>query len=266
MFLAIVLGLIGMIVLHIGIGVQKMGVAAMSGHEKGSAEAKRGFRIWLGGIAITGLGAVCNFVALMFELSASSLAVFSGIGLLALVIFAQFFLEEVVGRAEIGALILILLGTALGGIPVSPGVAAESAMFYLFAVSLTAMAVAFLVTIVGPWTYRELCQGGLSGVLGGLAINVQKELAGPEVNSHSLYFVVLWAGLTLGAFTIVNLAFRKERAVVLVPLGASCSVVTGVLVGFSIQGEGLSYLHWLGMVLTILGVYLMARTAISEFS
>ncbi len=261
--MGIALGLIGMIVLHVGIGVQKMGVAVLAEPPETRSHSRRwGMGVLAGGYLITGVGMLTNFVAMRFGLAASTLALFTGVGLIALVLFARRFLTEDVGVAEAGAIVLILAGTTVGGIPAEPGEPIERSLLVLGVATGVVLLSALLAELAMARGPRELLQGVAAGVAGGLGLNVQKELAGAPFDPSAIAPGALLTVIGVGSALSLNLAFRRHRAVLLVPLGAACSVLTGVTAGVLVQGEGLGVPRAAGVALTLVGVLLVIRAGL----
>lgn len=266
--LSVVLGLASFVVLNVGMGVQKQGVEAFSDLRRN----RRLLLIWLAGTAMTTVAVALQFKAL--ELGRASLiASFGGVGLASLVIYSACVLREPIGREELVGITLIGLGTAVagwfGGNERAAAMSLQALTSYGLLVGLATAAATLWV-----WQSRQELVGLVlavaSGVLGGLAVMVQKVVSTRSADGASglveqatrmagdplLWFFVL---LTTAAFVVMQLSFRRDRAVVTVAAYTCASILVPVLGAPWVFSEDLTAPLVSGLAMLLGGVWVMVQ-------
>lgn len=274
--LGLFLGLLSYVLVNVGMGVQKQGAEVLS-HPKAALRTPRNRRllaVWGVGTAMTTLAVLVQFKAL--ELApASVVASFGGFGLATLVVYSAFVLREPIGRLEMAAIGLIVVGTGVAGY-FGAGEAGRAV------VRLGPLAVYCLAVLVvmgaGTWwalaLRREaagLCLALASGVLGGLAVMLQKAVAArsaagaeglADQASRMAVDPLLWLFVvgTTAAFVVMQLSFQYDRAVVIVPAYTVSSMLAPIMGAPAAFDEAMTPALLVGLSLLIAGVLLLARS------
>lgn len=271
----ILLGILSQVLVNVGMGVQKQGseVLARPSRAFSTSRDRRHLATWLFGTAMTTGAVLIQFKAL--ELApASVVASFAGLGLACLVLYSRAVLHEPLGQVERRALALIILGTALAGY-FGPGPEARAPV-RLGALALYGLSLATLAGLGTGWILaRRKAAGGAalalaSGVLGGLAVMVQKAVSmralvgGPDLSVQAARMAhdpLLWlfVFLTTAAFVVMQLSFRFDRAVVIVPAYTVASMLAPVMGSPAAFGEELTPALVAGLALLVCGVLLLTR-------
>lgn len=274
--LGLFLGLLSYVLVNVGMGVQKQGAEVLS-HPRAALRTPRNRRllaVWSVGTAMTTLAVLVQFKAL--ELApASVVASFGGFGLATLVVYSSLVLREPIGRLEMAAIGLIVVGTGVAGY-FGAG-EADRAVVRLVPLALYCLAV---IAVMGAGTWwslarrREaagLCLALASGVLGGLAVMLQKAVAArsaagaeglADQASRMAGDPLLWLFVvgTTAAFVVMQLAFQYDRAVVIVPAYTVSSMLAPIMGAPAAFDEAMTPALLMGLSLLIAGVVLLARS------
>lgn len=273
--LGIVLGLLTYALLNVGMGVQKQGAEVLS-HLRTALATPRHRKLlalWGTGTAMTTLAVLVQFKAL--ELApASVVASFGGFGLATLVLYSAFVLREPIGRSEFLAIGLIVLGTGIAGY-FGAGEAGRPSV-RLVPLAIYALSLGSVMAAGAWWALaRRPEAAGLSlalasGVLGGLAVMLQKAVAARSATgaagladqaSRMAVDPLLWLFVvaTTAAFVVMQLSFQHDRAVVIVPAYTVSSMLAPIMGAPAAFGEEMTPALLLGLALLVGGVLLLAR-------
>lgn len=274
--LGLLLGLLSYMLVNLGMGVQKQGADVLS-HLKVALKTARNRKllaVWSLGTAMTTLAVLVQFKAL--ELApASVVASFGGFGLATLVVYSAFVLREPIGGHEKAAIALIVLGTGIAGY-FGSGTEGRSVV-RLVPLAIYCLSVC-AVMAAGTWwalsRRREaagLCLALASGVLGGLAVMLQKAVAArsaagaeglADQASRMAVDPLLWLFVvgTTAAFVVMQLSFQYDRAVVIVPAYTVSSMLAPIMGAPAAFDEAMSPALLVGLALLIAGVLLLARS------
>ncbi|MBZ0272627.1 EamA family transporter [bacterium] len=278
-------GLSATVCLSLGRGLQKYGVESIAHPARIFREKGYRFRflVWCAGTAGMVASTFLTFTACAYG-PVTIVAALSGVGLVALAIFAAFVLREKIGRAEIQAIALILAGTLLAGYferwprfksygftpdtaaavwpaPVSSIHLPNLVVFALVAASIS-IALVFWCVRHG---YRGagVILGGVAGIGGGMSVFFQKACMIrctcddifadiPAALRNPFFYLFIATGLA--DFAIVQIALAKAKAVTVVPSYQALYIIIPIAGGVAAYYDQGNAIQLAGIALLIWGV------------
>lgn len=268
-FLAgLALGATGATCMNVGKGIQKMKVDVLKlGRSAFQSPHRRDLMVWALGWAMTSSAGVFYSFALALTDQPSVIAAMTGVGLVALVAFSALVLHEPVGRAELGGVAAVVVGTATvsamhGGANVVGGFEVRELMLWtgsllgvwLFPVTYTLITGRFHGTIFGSLAGTLI---GVAMILGDIAMTTSHGSFWRQFAAPYLYLAII-SGTS--ALVLTQVAFFRSRAVVVVPCSNSFMILIPVLLERAILGVTISTGQAVGIVAIIAGVVLMTAT------
>ncbi len=278
--LSIAVAFVAYSLMDLGKAVQKQGLATAG------KSRRRGFLIWAAGTVST---TVSSFL-LLYAVSLASIVVvgaMAGTGLASLTLFSALVLKEKVGPRELVGVAAILAGPfLLASVP--PGAAATRPVVeHLFLMMAGVVGGYGLLVLV--LTTRGRRTGAVvasaAGSLGGFTLIFQKVstselgrassfVAGRDLSaandglaSRILVvlanpYTLLWIALSILATLVLQLSYRHEAAIRMVPAFGVHYILIPVVGGLLFFREPSHPLQWLGIGLILLGaVVLLSSTA-----
>ena len=255
---------------------QKIGLAT-------AAERKaRGLAIWI-------LSTLCMPAAVFLILyavsigNASLVGAMSGSGLASLAIFTHLFMRErITIRELIGVFTIVAAAILIGAFRADTAVVSPS---------LTAL-YAYFPTVCGSYLllwliFRRRSQivgiviAGLAGAMGGFVPLFQKVSTTPlglsrpllhlqfgsetaftswvqrGVNLLSNPWALTWIVISLVSMAVMQFAYRRGKAIQLIPAFAANTIAIPVVGGVIVFSERLHPVQWIGIVLILAGVFLL---------
>jgi drug/metabolite transporter (DMT)-like permease len=255
---------------------QKIGLAASRTHRV------RGLCLWLGATLSMPASALLVLYAVSLG-NVSLVGVMSGSGLASLVLFSHLVMRERIERREIIGVAMVFAAAALIGAFAGDVQQVESTHpgLYFYLASVCA---AYLLT----WLVvrkRERLAGiviaGLSGALSGFVPLLQKLSTSSFARARSLIrlhlksdralavaaekaaellsnpWALAWIAISLLSMIVMQFAYRRDKAIRLIPSFAANTIAIPVLGGVLVFGERLHPLQWLGVFLIASGVFLI---------
>ncbi len=263
----IVLGLVAYVTANLGMGVQKLGSEALAqlGKLRHEARVQKKFGQWVLGTAMTIGGTLLLFPALAAG-SASVIASFGGVGLVALTIFSSFVLGEAMKGRELSGVFLVALGTGLTGYfgdtdSAKPADLQALAVYGGCFLVLVALAIALSRKQQG--TLPAIAYAASSGGFAGFGLMLQK-MAGEVGLTLANPFALAWLLMTFFAFSLLQIGYLKGRAVLVVPSYTCMSILIPVAGAPVVFHESLSTILLVGLVLLLSGIVLLANPALEE--
>ncbi|MBK8808388.1 MAG: hypothetical protein IPO21_17875 [Bacteroidales bacterium] len=274
---AIFLMLIATSMMNIGMVFQKKGIMslALKVDSIQSKQLKFVFRekIWVVGWALALVAMILNCIALSLG-NLSLLQPLVGFGLVVMVLFSRIYLHESITKKTIVGMFCIIAGVVLLGVtaPQSHIYASTSEITAVYlskrAVFTFSCIIIFCTALYLFWYKRESSRkgiffafiAGILSVLGmtfGKSIFVVLHLAGMGISpQHAFHFSLFLFGqiVSLVAFVILQFAFSKSKAVVVLPIFHVTTVATPFLIGPLVFMEKLSWQIMPAMALMILGI------------
>ncbi len=261
-FLAIAVSFVGYSVRNISQACQKIGLTLWSKNRlKGSV-------IWILGT----LGTTGSLFIIMYAVSIGNVALvgaMAGSGLVSLSVFSWLVMKEEIGGREIIGISLILIAAVLLGMfrrDDSAGPILIYALFLTFFVVVLTYSLACLVFKKNPRVIG-LVIAGLSGCLMGFVTQFQKVSLSEIGRASALFpvdsgfvrvasnpYTLIWIFLSMAALVILQFAYKRDRAIRLIPAFTANYLFIPVVGGIICFGERLHPLQWVGVALILIGV------------
>jgi multidrug transporter EmrE-like cation transporter len=239
--LAIILSLSYTIVLNLSKGIQKYGIEGLSLDTlkkwRSHPELKSKFLSWLIGSAGTVVAAALLLAAQPYVPNSSFPVAFSGIGLMSLVIFSYFILNEGIKAIEIIGTVIILIATLFFGINSGTKTAYEvnyGIFIAMGSISLGAM------LLIGLWSIRHNYRGHavIWGTMAGLCAGIGVASAQTAAISGNREFLTMiaqpdiWIALVMGngAFWFTQYGFKHGHATIVVTLYNALTLIVPVII------------------------------------
>lgn len=275
LLIAVLLSLGYAIVLNISKGIQKYGIDGLSidtlKQWKQRPELKKKFFTWVIGSAGTTGASLLLIIAQPFVPNSSFPVAFSGVGLMCLVIFSYFILNEQIKLPEIIGVFVVLTATLIFGL--NAGNRPSTQVDYMrFALLGIPPLVIFL--LCGLWSIKNnhrghaIIWGALAGLCAGLAVSFAQTAAisgnrdllamiyGPEI-----YIALLLGG---GAFWFTQYGFKHGMATIVITLYNTLLIAVPVCVDIFVLKQDLPFIQ-LAMLFCI-GIGVILLTAFRESS
>lgn len=268
LFLGLTLGISASALMNLGKGIQKQKVQVLKkGREIFSRKHRRDFSIWLIGVIMTTASAPLYSASLKFTDKSSLVASLSGIGLVALLVYAKAVLKENLGLREIFSASLIILGTGIISYFDQPFSQTQQYRFHNFLYLNLGLSGIFFVLAMLALKFQKLwgfAFGLIAGSLIGLAMvlgDMALVKAGGsflgQLRNIYVYLALLSAG---SALTITQLAFFKGTAVLVVPTINSFIILTPMLIEYFSFNTHLNLFQYAGAVIIITGIIFLTTS------
>lgn len=271
LFLGIFLSILTSICLNLGKGVQRIGAETlgkdMRKKWKQNPEDKRKIIIWLVGSLMTAIAAVLAVVAQIFLTQSSTFVALSGIGIIAVVLFAARIIKEKITALQVSGIAIIIAGTSLLGIdyPVvsEPLPNLDFAGYAIIAAAISIAAVAYSLKAKRAY---GIVFGSLAGLFNGFAAVAtafsvstgQHDIAGTVLNPWLLASIVLGQC----AFWVTQYAFKKGgNASLVVPAMSSFLIIIPFINDAVVYKLPFGPFQLLAFVLNIAGIVLLCLSS-----
>ena len=263
--LAVFLGILATLMMNLGKGTSKYGLKYMA--EKRDQKKKYG-AIWIIGIIITALNVVPQYFGVDLG-GAALITSMAGIGLVAIIIFSYFVLDEKLDKIVYSGIGFTIFGTVLVGIfSVEP---IRTHINYInFAILFSIVLIPIIIAIVYSHTHDNVffgfLYGTMAGVLSGLAVvlmNMGQILFGGAnnlfVNLLSIGNIVLYLAIIMAlvATAFTQYGLTKGKASIVAPAYNSAYIIIPVISEMLVFYFFLSIWQLIGVILIIIGVVLM---------
>jgi drug/metabolite transporter (DMT)-like permease len=268
--LSVVLAFAGNSLINIGQATQKIGVGVLS------AKRGRGMILWVTGLASI---VVANFF-ILYAVKIGSVAVvgaMAGSGLASLTLFSYFVMHERINKRELAGVVVIFSAAAvLGAFSRDTGEPVIN-LLYLF-IFCGVIAAAYPAAILFTVRNREggALIGAFAGAVGGLIPLFQKvstsavgvgagffdlsEVTGLKKELLTLFtnpYAVAWVAISFLAFLITQFAYKRGKAIRIIPAYAANFIMVPVIGGLLCFGERLNPWQWAGLLGIIGGLFLL---------
>jgi drug/metabolite transporter (DMT)-like permease len=281
--LAIFLGILSYSMLNIGMGLQKKGAALLPKIEKQTVlqNLKNFFtnKFWVIGFILVQVQWVFLTMALDFA-SVSVVTPLMSFGMVALVIFAFFYLKEPIAKVEIAGIVAIIVGIVVLGVTNREDDSEYNLSFVLnrfsqvssiIFLSMTFALSVFLVIfcIIRKFSNADILFSIAAGITDALgAIFIRALMSGADFFGNSgqnsgsqwtFWFIMVLMILLNGTATVyLQIAYQRGKATIVAPIFTVLAMITPVLGGVILFNEWKLYfdqnLHWLvvGKVLALI--------------
>ena len=258
----------GATLLNVGKGVQKMKVDVLKkGRRAFHTENRRDLGIWTAGLLMTASASGLYSYALKLTDKAGLVSATSGLGIVALVIFATLVLKERFGRREQLGTAAVVAGTVLVGafnqpLPFDPDYPVGKLL-----VVAGVVVVASVVACVISWKTNRLSSltfGATAGsyiaiamIFGDLAlIEAGNDFVGQLSNPYPYVALVIGAC----ALGVTQLAFFRGRAMVVVPTINSFMIGGPPALEYVVLDTALGPMQLVGMAVIMAGVVVLTTS------
>ncbi len=253
---------------NIGLGLQKLAIdkiPAANGRLK-----KSGWTfVWILGFALTIVVALLIFKTMSLG-NASTVGAFSGFGLIVLALFSRFVLKEKILPRELIGILIIMSGTSLIGYfshgHQNTSVDYDSEKLLIFILCQACLIGAgFAVTVKAP-RLAGVILGIIAGSIAGLSVTTQKILSHTFLGLfrdplHADYAAIALTPVTwimvlygIGGVVLLQFAYKKGKAVQVVPSRATGAILTPLIAGVALLNESVPPLSLLGTLVIIAGI------------
>lgn len=263
--LAIFLGILATLMMNLGKGTSKYGLKYMA--EKRDQKKKYG-TIWILGIILTSVNVVPQYFGVDLG-GAALITSMAGIGLVAIIIFSYFVLDEKLDKIVYTGIGFTILGTVLVGM-----FSVEPNRIYInytnFVILFVAVMIPITIAIIYSHTHNNVffgfLYGTMAGVLSGLAVvlmNMGQILFGGAtnlfINLLSIGNIVLYVAIAMAlvATFFTQYGLTKGKASIVAPAYNSTYIIIPVI------GELITFYNLLdiwqlvGVGIIVVGVILM---------
>ena len=266
LFSGIVISATSTIALNVGKGIQKMKVDVLTrGRDMFSKENRPDLTIWILGVMTTASSIGLYSYAMKLTDKPSTVSACTGLGLIALVIFARYVLKEKVGRKEITSCAMIMLCTISLTIydnKIIPPRSFDLPELIKYSGGLLSF---FLVLIPFTMITKKL-HGCIFGLLDGLMIGLGLffgDIALVRVSGDFFgqfrtpypYFAFIFA---VSALILTQIGFLGGRAVVVVPCINACTILTPLLLEYMIYDITLNTIQYVSVIGILGGVVILS--------
>ncbi len=266
--IGLILGISGSIMMNVGKGIQKQKISVLKkGRQMFRPPDRRDFIIWLIGILITTAAAPIYSAALKFTDKSSIITSLSGIGLVALLLYAGLVLKEAIGFREVFSSALIILGTGIIGYFNQPLTRAQKYDLTGFIYVVAALAIVFAALAVLSTRFHKIWGFGFGLIAGsciGLAMILGDMALVKSAGSFLGQLTNIYAYLALTSATcalvLTQVAFFKGKAVLVVPTINSFIILTPLLVEYFTFRTILLPVQYLGVAIIVSGVILLTTS------
>jgi uncharacterized membrane protein len=258
LIIGISIGIIAYVILNLGKGIQK---AAIEGYKVDKTIKSKNSGVWIVGTILTSLYMFIQWIALFFA-PVNVIAPLEGVGLIVLIIFSYFVLNEDLTAIEILGIILIIVGVVLATAfkPIISDVGTGEFDLLLFIIFLGVLLLIEAILILFSKVQNYKGAGFILGTTAGTFMafqTVSKRITAiPE-----LYFTIIFGILTLvfAAITllITQWAFAKSKANRVVPCFTSASISFSILIGVIALEELIIPIQIVGIIIVIVGVIVL---------
>ncbi len=263
----ILIGVLASVSLNVGKGVQRIGAETLGKgiikKWKENPEERRKITIWLVGTLMTAIAAVLQVVGQLFLKASSIFVALSGIGIIAVVLFAARVIKERISPLQVVGIVIIIIGTSLLGIDYPPITEPlPSVDFAVYALIVTAITSVLVVYSMKTKRGLGIVFGSIAGLFNGFAAvaTAFSVSTGEHDIAASVFNVWLLVSLALGqcAFWTTQLAFKKGgNASLVVPAMSSFLIIVPFINDVFIYKLPLGPFQYLSFLLNIVGIIVL---------
>ncbi len=252
------LALAGNSLIAVGQGTQKSQVGSIQAHESRGHKFRR-LLLWGVGILSSNLGLVLIYKGIALG-HTTIVGTLSGSGLITLVLFSHFVLKEKIQAKELWGVILIFLGVLF--LPLWPlentARYVRNDLLFLGTAAVILMVCLLLILIekrrgntVG--TILALLAGSMTG----FSQIYQKVSSTENIPLYLQSSFYIFLALFLLSFSSMQLAYRRHRAITVIPYFNATAVLVPLIGGQVFFAERLSWVQWLCVAVIGAGMVLI---------
>ncbi len=255
-FIGLAIGVLSFVTLYIGKGLQKYAIEGVK--TKKSLKNKHS-AIWVLGTALAFAFMFVHWAALKFA-PVNLIAPLEGTGLVTLMVFSHYVLEESISRVEIMGVVLIIGGTALASLfnTNTAGIATTHFSMTAFLGVCGPLVVIGIIPVsmskANGYKYAGFSIGFSAGSMMALQ-TLTKRLS--FIEDLTLVFSPLALMFGTATLAITQFAFTKAQANQVVPCFTSASIIIATLAGRLVLRETLVSMQVVGIVTILTGVVML---------
>ena len=258
--IGLITGIIAYSMLYLGKGIQKYAIEGYKEDNKINVKSKN-TSWWIFGTVLTSANMFIHWFALLFA-PINIIAPLEGIGLIVLIIFSYYVLEENITKIQIVGIFCIIFGTFLvtffnsnaGDIDYGDF---NGISFIIF--TITILAIEFTIGFISKYKSEKIF--GISlGIIAGTFMAIQtlsKRITAIPDSMLILIFTIITFLMSILTLLFTQFAFSKANANLVIPLFTSTSIVLSIFAGVLSLNESLVILQFPGIIIIILGVILL---------
>jgi uncharacterized membrane protein len=255
---------------------QKIGLAVTSRNKAG------GVAVWI----LSTLSMPISVFLILYAVSignASLVGAMSGCGLASLAVFSHLYMRESISNRELIGVFTVIVAAILIGSFNLDTIAKEPSLSALY-IYLPSVCCSYLLLWVSFRRHAKIVGiviAGLAGSIGGFVPLFQKVSTSPQglsqpflrfhfridtpftvllqkgANLFSNPWALAWIGISLLSMVIMQFAYRRGKAIQLIPAFAANTIAIPVIGGVIVFQERLHPIQWIGVALIITGVFLI---------
>ena len=275
--LSILTAFIGYSVLNIAQASQKIGSSL---YKKNKA---KGLSVWITATLATSVSMFIILYAVSLG-SVSIVGAMAGTGLASLTLFSMLIMKEKVSLRELLGVAIILGAAALIGAFTKENNSEEFRLDILFMfLGIVVIPYSVLCIIMNKKLFAGLLIGGFAGALGGFVPLFQKVSTSGFGRRFSIAyrsasyaassdrpewimqakeiltnpFALIWVILSIVSMVVLQFSYKRDKAIRIIPVFSACYIVIPVLGGVIGFNEKLHSIQWLGIMLIMLGVFVL---------
>lgn len=254
----IVIGIIAYVILNLGKGIQK---AAIEGFKVDKTIKSKNSGVWIFGTILTSIYMFIQWLALFFA-PVNVIAPLEGIGLIVLIVFSYFILNEDITSIEIIGIVLIIAGVILATAfnPNSSNVQSGNFELLVFIILVCSVFGIEGILIIISKVKNDKAAGFILGTTAGTLMafqTVSKRITAIPDIFLTIIFGILTMVFALLTLLITQLAFAKSKANRVVPCFTSASISLSILIGVFTLQEVIIFIQMIGIAIVVVGVIIL---------
>jgi uncharacterized membrane protein len=253
--IGIIIGLAAYMMVNFGRGLQKM---AIEGYKfKKNLKSKNSW-IWVFGSFLAIIYMFIQWIALLFA-PINIIAPLEGVGLIVLILFSYFILNEDILKTEILGIILIISGiilvTAFNTNPRQIQLSDFNLVSFIITFSFLLLFESILIIISRFNQYKAagLVIGFTAGTFMAFQTVSKRITAIPDTSLKTIFSVSTFIIALLTFFT-TQFAFSKSKANRVIPCFTSASITLSIIIGVIALNESIIIIQIVGICVVIFGV------------
>lgn len=269
LLVSVLLAFCGNVLIAAGQSVQKTQISRFAAKDPARQKFLKGL-FWVLGILSSNAGLALIYIAINFGYT-TIVGAMNASALVALFLIATFILKEPTNPGEIGGVAMILAGVAT--MPLKPVAAPPEIAFDLKIVWLSVLAaVVLFAVIIAVVTLKKKRNGLLLAAFAGVMtatsqvfqrISHMESFINSAAGFEQTFYRFVWLPFFLPSFLALQFAYRKNKAITVIPVFNAFTVAASVTAGQVFFGERLSGLQWASVGMILAGVALINIFAIA---
>jgi uncharacterized membrane protein len=253
--IGIIIGLAAYMLVNFGRGFQKMAIEGLKVDKKVKSKNSG---IWIFGSFLAIIYMFIQWIALFFA-PINIIAPLEGVGLIILILFSYFVLNEDITKTEIFGIVLIILGVILVTAFNPNSRQIQSSDFNMISLIITFSFLLFfegiliIISRFNEYKGAGLVIGFTAGTFMAFQTVSKRITAIPDTSLKAIFSVITLIIALLTFFT-TQFAFSKSKANRVVPCFTSASITFSIIIGVIALNESIIIIQIIGIIVVIFGV------------